>query len=81
MEIHIKVDFKNFLYYGLNCIKEYNFSYFLNRTRDCGSKYIQSSKTICRFPAMNEALEIQGQVRITPDTQVQNKGRGYSDSV
>lgn len=32
-----------------------------------------SSKNICQFPAMNEALEIQGQVRITPNIQVRNK--------
>lgn len=31
------------------------------------------SKNICQVPAMNEALEIQGQVRITPSGQVQNK--------
>lgn len=30
---------------------------------------------------MNEAPEIIGQVRITPDTQVWNEGKGYSDSV
>lgn len=26
---------------------------------------------------MNDALEIQGQVRTSPRTQVQNKGRGF----
>lgn len=41
---------------------------------------IWGSKTICRIPAMNEALEIQGQVRTSPGTHVQNRGRGYSDS-
>lgn len=41
---------------------------------------IWGSKTICRVPAVNEALEIQGQVRLSPDSQVQNKGRGYLGS-
>lgn len=35
------------------------------------------SKNVCQVPAMNEALEIQGQVTITPSAQVQNKERVF----